>query len=70
MKRKTRKRLRKTVAKAVAKYGAPTVLAFVSTLLANMVSDSIDRTVSPEPEPGKVKASKATPRRRRKASAE
>jgi hypothetical protein len=49
MKRKARKRLEKRIVKAVKKYGAPAVLGFLSTLVANLVSDSVDRGVEPEP---------------------
>jgi hypothetical protein len=69
MKRKARKRLKKTITKAMAKYGAPAVLAFVSTLAANLVSDSVDRDASTETGPDEKKTAKARPKKRKTSRA-
>ena len=72
MKRKAKKRLKKAISKAVTRYGATAVLAFLSTLAANLVSDSVDRETgeqtAPEKPEKKTKTAKAKKRKTARAA--
>jgi hypothetical protein len=48
MKRKAKKALAKKIKKATKKYGIPAVLAFLSTVAANLLSDSVNREIDEE----------------------